>query len=384
MLGRGVAVMARQLNKLNARKVTTLAKPGRHSDGGGLYIVIDPSGARRWVFLFRWRGKLKEMGLGGIASVSLADAREAAGRARKSVAAGINPIEAKRRQGTEVTFGEAADQLVASLAPGWRNPKHKAQWEMTLREYCKPIRSLPIDSITTEDVLSVLNPIWIAKPETAGRVRGRVERVLDAAKARGQRSGENPAAWRGHLRNLLPKRQVLSRGHHAAMPFERIQAFLEDLRQREAVAAKALEFLILSAARTGEVTGARWSEFSETEAIWTVPAGRMKGGREHRVPLSTRAVTILEELALVRTDPGPSAFIFPGSQRGKPISNGAMNSLLRRMGETEITVHGFRSSFRDWAGERSTFPREIAEAALAHLVGDETERAYRRVMRESG
>ena len=370
--------MARQANRLNARSVAALSKPGRHSDGGGLYLVVDKNGSKRWAFLFRWRGKLKEMGLGSIGAVSLARARELAIDARRSVAEGTNPIEARKRQGAIVTFGDAADQLIASLSPSWRNAKHKAQWEMTLAVYCKAIRGLPVHTITTEDVLSVLNPIWSTKAETATRVRGRIERVLDAAKARGQRSGENPAAWRGHLKNLLPKRHALTRGHHAAMPFDRVGRFFEDLHQRESMGALALEFVILTAARTGEVIGAAWAEYDPDEKVWTVPAARMKGGRDHRVPLSTRAAAILDGLASVRSDNNPASYIFHGQRRGKTLSNTTMDALLRRMGETEITVHGFRSTFRDWAGERSTFSREVAEAALAHLVGDQTERAYRR------
>lgn len=382
------AALARQLNKLNARKVSTLTKPGRHSDGGGLYLVVDPSGAKRWAFLFRWRGKLKEMGLGGTNSVALADARTAAAAARKFIADGINPIEARRRKVGTVTFGEAADDLISSLSHEWRNAKHKAQWEMTLSRvrdengkltddgYCVAIRDKDVDEIDTEDVLSVLKPIWTTKPETASRLRGRIERVLDAAKARGQRKGENPAAWRGHLKNLLPKRQKLSRGHHAAMPFEDVPAFVAELRRREAIAARALEFTLLTASRTGEVVGAKWPEYDETAEVWIVPAQRMKGAREHRVPLPRRAIEILKEMKATRQD--ATGYIFPGQSRGKPLSTAAMDALLQRMGETEVTVHGFRSSFRDWAGERSTFPREVAEAALAHLVGDETERAYRR------
>jgi integrase len=370
--------MAREVNRLSARTVATISKPGRHSDGAGLYLVVDPSGAKRWLFLFRWQGKLKEMGLGGLSSVSLADAREKAGDARKLVASGQNPIEEKRRAKAEstsrTTFGRFADDLVAELSKGFRNDKHKWQWSQTLNDYAGQLRPKFLDEITTADVLAVLQPIWTTKHETASRLRGRIERVLDAAKAKGLRTGENPARWRGHLDHLLSRRQKLQRGHHAAVPFQEMPALLENLREREAVAALALEFLILCAARTGEVIGAKWSEVDLDAGVWTVPAERMKGGREHRVPLSSRALELLSRAQVLRSE---GDYVFPGGRPRAPLSNMAMDMLLRRLKRDE-TVHGFRSSFRDWAGETTSFPREIAEQALSHVVGDEVERAYRR------
>lgn len=371
--------MGRQAKKLSARTVTTLTKPGRHSDGDGLYLVIDASGARRWLFMFRWQGKLKEMGLGGSAVVTLAEARDKANDARRLVKAGINPIDARNAAKTESegrpTFGSFADALVEDIKSGFRNEKHRWQWSHTLTVYAAPLRPLFVDEVSTEDVLGVLKPLWTTKQETASRLRGRIERVLDAAKAKGKRAGENPARWRGHLDHLLPRRKKLQRGHHPALPYTEVPALIAELRTREAMASFALEFTILCASRSGEVLGADWSEFDRTTKVWTIPAERMKGGIEHRVPLSARALAILDEVEKLKV----SNFVFPGARKGKPLSNMAMTMLLKdRMKRTDITVHGFRSSFRDWCGEMSSFPREVAEAALAHLVGDETERAYRR------
>lgn len=370
--------MARQVNRLTAKGVSSISTPGRHADGGGLYLIVDKSGAKRWAFLFRQNGRPREMGLGGILAVPLARARALAQEARSAVAEGRDPLKDRDRQKVSPTFGEVADNLVDSLKTQWRNEKHIAQWGMTLREYAKPLRPMPVEAITTEDVLKVLKPIWQTKPETASRLRGRIERVLDAAKALGLRSGENPALWRGHLKNLLPSRQKLTRGHHAALPYTEMPAFIEKLRANRSVSAMALEFTILTAARTNEVLGARWKELDPSLNIWTVPAERMKAGRPHRVPLSPRTVLVLEQMSEARTQADGSAFIFPGQKRDRPLSNMSMQMLLRRMQMSDVTVHGFRSSFRDWVGESTNFPREIAEAALAHVVGDETERAYRR------
>lgn len=371
--------MARLLNRLTPRTVATLAKPGRHADGGGLYLSIGPGEARRWVFLFRWRGKLKEMGLGGFSSVTLARAREKAAAARALVADGINPIEAKRATAAVPTFGDFADAVVKDLGPQWKNEKHKAQWAATLTTDAARLRPLRVDRVETADVLETLKPIWNAKPETASRLRGRIERVLEAAKAKGFRTGENPARWKGHLDHLLPTRRKLTRGHHAALPFADVPAFIGELRQRTGTAALALEFAILTAARSGEVRGARWSEIDLKAKLWTVPASRMKAGREHRVPLTARAVTILENLQVLSDGTGDS-LVFPGPKPDLGLSDAAFSALLKRMGKQpgSLTPHGFRSSFRDWAGEVSTFPRDVAEMALAHAVGDMTEQAYRR------
>jgi len=368
--------MAIIMNKLSARAVETISKPGRHGDGGGLYLVVDKSGAKRWVFLYRRSDRLREMGLGGVHFVTLAKARELAQDARTKLQAGVDPIQAKHTAPPLVpTFGDEADDFIAAMKPQFRNAKHIAQWEMTLREYAAPLRQKLITDVTTADVLGVLKPIWLTKSETASRVRGRIERVLDAAKAKGLRTGENPALWRGHLDKLLPKRRKLARGHHKAMPYADVAAFIIELRKRTAVAATALEFTILTAARSGETLGAKWHEIDWEHKIWTVPAERMKAGREHRVPLSPRAITILKKLGEFGAD--ENSFVFPGQKPGKPLSVMAMDMVLRRM-EVDVTVHGFRSSFRDWCGEVSNFPRDVAEAALAHVVGDKTERAYRR------
>lgn len=370
--------MAREINKLSARTVATTTTPGRYGDGGGLYLLVDASGARRWLLIFRQSGRQREMGLGSASVVSLADARRRRDEARQLIADGRDPIAEKRKPDPATvkatTFGSFADQLVPELSKGFRNAKHAAQWTSTLNTYAASLRTKPIADISTDDVLTVLRPIWNEKAETASRVRGRIERVLDAAKAKGLREGENPARWRGHLDHLLSKRKRLTRGHHAAMPFDEVPAFVQALRQRQAVAALALEFGILTAGRVGEVIGARWFEIDRTSRVWTVPAERMKAGREHRVPLVPRAMAILDEAESVRR----GDYVFPSFRADKPLSNAAFDALMTRMGVSGATPHGFRSSFRDWAGEMTNHPREVAEAALAHAVGDAVELAYRR------
>ena len=372
--------MGKEVRKLSARGAATVTEPGRHSDGAGLYLNVTETGARSWLFMWKVAGRRREMGLGSARDVSLARAREVAAECRAIVAAGRDPLEARAAAKTAErvipTFGECADEFVAAKQSEWRNEKHRAQWAMTLKEYAAPLRKLPVDVIDTAAVLSVLKPIWQAKPETASRFRGRIEQVLDAAKAQGHRTGENPARWRGHLDKLLAKRQRLTRGHHAAMAYADVPAFLARLRERQAgsVSALALEFTILTAARSGEALGMRWDEVDETAKVWTVPPTRMKAAREHRVPLSARALDLLGEAKQART----GDFVFPGSSAGRPLSVMAMEMVLRRMGLDDVTVHGFRSAFRDWAGNETHFPREVAEAALAHVIGDAAERAYRR------
>jgi integrase len=364
--------MARKINRLNARRVATITKYGRHADGGGLYLSISPNGGRRWVFLYRWHGKPTEIGFGSARDVTLLRARELAGQARAKLAENINPKNA-RKPPNGATFGECADRVIEAMRPSWRNGKHAAQWEMTLREYAAPLRRLPADKITTDDVFSVLKPLWNEKPETASRLRGRIERVLDAAKAQGLRSGENPARWRGHLDQLLPKRQRLTRGHHPAMPYADVPAFIATLRKREGTAARALEFGILTAGRSGEVLGARWEEFDLDGAVWTVPATRMKAGKEHRVPLAPRALKVVKDIAALS-----AKFVFPGGKLGRPLSAKALAKALRRMKVENATVHGFRSAFRDWAAECTNFTNEVCEAALAHVIENKVEAAYRR------
>jgi integrase len=310
--------------------------------------------------------------------VPLAKAREKATAARALLQDGINPLEEKRAAGRAniavPTFGAFADQYVEAMKPSWRNSKHAAQWAMTLQTYAEPIRARPIDAIDTEAVLEVLKPLWQRVPETAERLRGRIENVLHAARVRGHRTGDNPAQWRGHLDQLLPKRQRLTRGHHAAMPYDKLPAFMVALRARESLASLAMEFAILTACRTGEVLGARWEEFDLEKAEWTIPASRMKAGKPHRVPLSVRALVIIEGLA--ETLQGD--FLFPGGRAGKPLSSMAMAMQLRRMKVEGVTVHGFRSAFRDWAAETTSFPHEVCEMALAHVIGNKAEAAYRR------
>ena len=365
--------MARALNKLSSLAVDRRKVPGRASDGGGLYLSVSPTGSKSWVFMWVRNGRRREMGLGPYPAVSLIAARTKAADCRAIVADGRDPIEQRSRSGRKM-FGECADAYIDAVKSEWKNAKHAHQWRQSLTQYCGRIRDLPVDAIGTDEVLGVLTPIWQTRAETASRLRGRIERVLDYAAAHGWRSGENPARWRGHLKNVLPKRQKLYRGHHAAMDYREVPTFLRKLRQHEAMAARALEFAILTAARSGEVLNARWDEIDLDEAVWTVPAVRMKAGQIHRVPLSPRALDVLRPLRELSA----SGYVFPGHRHEKPLSGMAMQMLLRRMKVDNATVHGFRSSFRDWCGDCTTFPREIAEAALAHKVGDEVERAYRR------
>jgi integrase len=373
--------MAQQTNRLSAVKVAKETKPGMYADGGGLYLRISKgrNSGKRWVFIYRRPkdGKRCEMGLGGVATVTLASARVKAAEAQVHVSDGRDPRTVKDSDKQMPTFGEMADRHIAAMEPNWRNPKHRAQWKMTLEVYAKPLRPKPVDQITTADVLEVLHPIWQTIPETASRVRGRIENVLDAAKVLGFRAGENPAAWRGHLKLILPARRTLTRGHHRAMPIDDVPEFIVHLRQREAVAARCLEFAILTAARSGEALGARWDEIDLKNKVWTVPATRMlKSDREHRVPLTERTLAILQEMESVRDD-ASNPFVFTGQRPGKPLSDMALEMVLRRMKVT-ATVHGFRSTFRDWAGNRTSFPRELAEHALSHQIGDKVEQAYRR------
>ncbi len=369
--------MARGIHRL-APKALSALPVGVHSDGGGLYVRVKGSGARSWLFIYQWQGKRKETGLGSLAAVGLADAREKARRARELVEDGIDPAaKALAEAGNEHTFGQAADDLVGALENGWKNPKHRQQWRNTLKTHCAAIWAKPVAAIDTDDVKGVLEPIWLKTPETATRLRGRIERVLDAAKVKGKRTGENPARWRGHLEIILPKRKkkALQR-HHPALPYADVGPFVRSLKLRLSAAARALEFLIFTAARTSEVLGMKWREVDLDAALWTVPGARMKMGVEHRVPLSEPALVVLRSMAVFGTD--PEDYVFPSRKPGTQLSNMSMEMLLRRMDCDDVTVHGFRSSFRDWAGEETDFPREIAEAALAHQVGNEVERAYRR------
>lgn len=365
-----------------ALKVQRLAERGLYADGGGLYLQVTGKSAKSWVFRFMLAGRARMMGLGSLSALSLAEARIKAAECRKMRAEGTDPIAARAAdRGRErvaaaraVTFAAAAEQFIASHKAGWRNPKHVAQWSSTLTTYAGPaFGELPVQAVDTTLVLQALEPIWSTKPETASRVRGRVEAVLDWATVRGYRQGENPARWRGHLDKLLPARsKVQAVKHHAALPYVEVAAFVTRLRSLEAVSSRALEFTVLTAARSGEALGARWEEIDEAQRVWIVPASRMKAGKEHRVPLTGPALAVLAEMRKLR-----QPFIFPGQRRGKPLSVMAMDMTLRRL-KMDVTVHGFRSSFRDWAAERSSFPSEVVEMALAHAIGSKVEAAYRR------
>ena len=370
--------------KLTALKTDKVKASGYYGDGGGLFLQVSRYGTKSWVFRFKANGRLREMGLGSLDTYSLAEARERARNCRKLRDEGKDPIEernaarlAVKLEATKaITFEQCAERHIAAHRAGWRNGKHRDQWSSTLETYVNPIiGALPVQAIDTTLVMKAVEPIWNEKPETASRVRGRIEAILDWATARGFRAGENPARWRGHLDKLLPKKTKVRRiEHHAALPYREIAAFVAELRSQEGIAARALEFAILTAARTGEVIGALWGELDLAVRLWTIPAERMKADKEHRVPLSDAAIAILEDLQRVRQ----GDYVFPGGRAGRPISNMAMTMTLRRMGRGELTVHGFRSSFRDWAAERTGFPAEVAEMALAHAVSDKVEAAYRR------
>jgi integrase len=367
--------VARSVNRLTFTAVKNIKGEGDYADGNNLYLRVSSSGTKSWTLVYSFRGKRRELGLGSFTVVSLADARRKAEEAARLRHEGVDPKLAWSRSATStsmLTFGELALEHIENQSPIWRNEKHTSQWRNTLRTYAAPIWEWPVDAITTQDVYDILRPIWSSKAETAKRVRGRIEAVLDAAKARGLRSGENPAAWRGNLAHLLPPRRKGSQKHHPAMPFADVADFMVRLREGKSLSARALEFTILTAARTGETVGARWTEIDLDKGIWTISAKRMKAGKEHRVALPTAAVELLRSL------PRHGEFIFPGLKRGTHLSNMAMENVLRRMKVKPFTVHGFRSSFRDWSAEETDFPRELAELALAHAVGSEVERAYRR------
>ena len=359
--------------KLNARKVETAA-PGRHGDGRGLFLYVKPSGSRSWVLRYQVQGRRRDLGLGAYPDVSLAMARDRSSEARRLIAEGGDPIT-KRQQANPKTFKDAALELIESKRPGWKNAKHAAQWTSTLEAYVFPkFGQVQVAKIETADVIGALTPIWSVKPETANRVRQRIEAVIDYSSALGVRSGDNPARWRGHLDHLLPKpTKVRAVRHHPALAHSGIATFLGDLSGRTGVGARALGFTILTAARSGETRGMTWGEVDLENRIWTIPAERMKVGKEHRVPLSAAAIACLGP----RRD--DTTLVFESEAKpGKPISDMSMTAVLRRMGRNEITVHGFRSTFRDWAGETTGFPREVIEAALAHGIKDKAEAAYAR------
>ncbi|MFG6455891.1 tyrosine-type recombinase/integrase [Roseateles sp. BYS96W] len=376
--------MARKAKDLSALEVGRLTAPGHHAVGGvvGLYLYVTETGARSWVLRLMVGDKRRHMGLGSFPTVPLAQAREKARAARETVEAGLDPMlqrdSAKSRlraqQATDKTFEQAALAYIDSHGDAWRNAKHRAQWTATLETYAYPFMGkLLVQDIHQEHVLQVLEPIWKTKNETAVRLRGRIESVLDWATVRKLRTGDNPARWKGHLDHLLPAPTKIKKvAHHRALPIDAMSDFMTRLRSAGGTAARALEFTILTAARSGEVRGAQWSEIDLKDKVWTVPGSRMKAGVEHRVPLCERAVALLKALPRVEK----IDLLFPGV-RGGPLSDMSLTAVLRRM-EVDAVPHGFRSTFRDWAGERTNYPREVAEQALAHVLQNKTEAAYRR------
>lgn len=374
----------RAINKLTAAEVAKKMKPGRYGDGGGLWLQVSSYGSKAWVFRYMLDGKARHMGLGSIDTFSLKEARERARQSRQLIADGIDPLETKRAKRSSLkaeaakrmTFAQAAERYIASKSEGWRNEVHKAQWANTLNTHAASLNEMDVSAIGTAHIMSVIEPIWRTKTETASRLRGRIEKVLDWAAFHKLRSGDNPARWRGHLDQVLaPRSKVKQVKPHAAMPYAVVGAFAERLRALESISARALEFTILTAVRTKEATQARWQEIDLAGKVWTIPRERMKANKEHRVPLSDRAVAILTAL------PREGDYVFPGARKDKPLSNAAMSELLKGMIGTkakDATVHGFRSTFRDWAGETTAHPREVIEHALAHQLRDKAEAAYQR------
>ena len=374
------------MGKFTALEVSRMSKPGRFGDGGGLWLQVRDADHKSWVFRYRLDGRSREMGLGPVVLLPLKEARDRAIAARRLLLDGVDPLDvrqeakAARKVATDaLTFRQTAMRYIAAHNAGWKNPKHAAQWGATLATYVYPwFGDRPVAAVDTGDVMKAVEPIWSEKPETASRVRGRIESILDYAKSRGWRAGENPARWKGHVANLLPKKtKVRAVEHHAALPWADIGTFMAALEAEAGTAALALRFTILTAARTGETIGATWAEIDLAGATWTIPAARMKAGREHRVPLSPAAMGLL--MALPGSNGAePGGYVFGGGKAGKPLSNMAMLALLRRMKRGDLTAHGFRSTFRDWAAEATSYPGELAEAALAHTVSSKVEAAYRR------
>lgn len=372
--------MAKTTEKLSAAFLKTRnKKPGKYGDGNNLWLIVGPTGRERWEFRFTIDGKSHEMALGLGEELSVQLARDKAAELRRRVRQGVNPL-ADRKQPKKVrltTFNDVADQCIASLRSGWSNEKSEKQWRATLTTYAGPkIGASDVADISTQDIYGVLEPIWSTKPETAKRVRERLEKVLDFATAMKLRQGENPARWRGNLDHLFPKQSKVQRvQHHAALPYDELGDFMSNLRKREGIAPRALEFAILTAARTGEVIGATWSEIDLDKAVWTIPAERMKARRDHRVPLSDAALSLLKSLP--RDSEGDFVFIST-MLKGQPISNMAMLKILKLMKRDDLIVHGFRSTFRDWAAETTSYPDTVVEMALAHAVANAVEAAYRR------
>lgn len=376
-------IMPKKAPELSALEVKRLTKAGFYAVGGvaGLHLQVNNSGARSWILRATVGGKRRDIGLGGFPDVPMADAREKARQARLQIEQGIDPVQARKEarslleaaQRKEITFEQSAREFMASKGVEWKNAKHSQQWENTLASYAYPIiGKLQVKDVELGHVVKILEPIWTEKTETAKRLRGRVESVLDWSTVRGYRTGENPARWKGYLDTILPApSKVAKRDHHKALPVDEMGKFIQDLQVREGVSARALEFLVLTAARSGEVRGAKWDEIDLKNAVWIIPAERMKAGKEHRVPLSKKAMDILK--GLPRFEGTDFCFSAP---KGGQLSDMALTAVMRRM-ELNAVPHGFRSSFRDWAAERTNYPREIAEQALAHTIG-KVEAAYRR------
>jgi integrase len=362
-------------HRLADGRIRTLTKPGIYSDGDGLFLRVRDGGSKQFLFIYRRGVTRNEIGLGGYgqgtAPVSLALARKKAEEIRGQLARGEDP---RASRAVKPTFRDAMESTIAVKAQDFRNAKHKAQWRMTLDKYAAPLHDIPVADVTVDNVVTTLEPIWNKIPETADRLRMRIEAVLDHAKARGLRAGDNPAGWKGNLKHLLPARQKLARGHHAALSYKDVPTTISRLRASTGVSARTVEFVILTAARSGEVRFATWSEIDFAEELWVVPAARMKAGREHRVPLTGRALAILDAMRQRAT----GDLIFGGERDGRPISDVAMTKALRRASGDKATLHGLRSSFRDWCGDTTGHPRDIVEMALAHAIENKTEAAYRR------
>ncbi len=368
-----------RLNRLTARKVATATKPSLLADGGGLWLRVGRSGSKSWAFRFMLNGKAREMGLGGLSKVGLADARKKAAPLRLLLADKVDPLERRKLEKSAntiaaartMTFDQCAASYIKAHEVGWRHAKHRMQWSSSLARYVSPaIGAVPVSSINVGMVMGALEPLWTKTPETASRVRGRIERILDWARVRGFREGENPARWRGHLDHLLPApAKVRKVKHYRALPYTDIAAFMAKLRSRGGVGASALEFLILCAARSSEVAGARWAEVDWAARMWTIPASRMKAGREHRVPLSGAAMAVLDRMKAAGGE-----FIF-SSEPGRGLGKGALAKQIKGL---NCTIHGFRAGFKTWSSEQTSFPSELVEVALAHVVGDKVEEAYRR------
>lgn len=370
---------------LNARSVATIKETGYHADGGGLYLCVTSTSkglTKSWILRYQVNGKRREMGLGGLSTLSLSEARKRRDEELAKAKGGTDPIAARRHERTikrdekeVIKFSDAATKYIDLMEPSWRNPKHVSQWRNTIDTYANPVLGkLSVDMITQTHILEILEPIWNKKTETATRLRGRLERILSWAKVHGYRTGENPARWKDHLEVMLPSPESLGpRRHHPAMPYAQLATFMVDLRQMKGTSARCLEFTILTACRTNETIGARWEEFDLTRNIWAIPASRMKAKVEHRVPLTPQARAVIDQMSAIRS----SDYVFPGRRINSHLSNMAMLELLQDR-FPDMTVHGFRSSFRDWAAECTSFPRLVAEAALAHTIGDKTEAAYLR------